>query len=80
MDKLLELPFHYVSKPVRVSSETRIELIKAEKLILDMMAHFDRVCAYEIVREKEFAPIKNRSGIDSVETARALLAMNGIIL
>ena len=74
------MPFHYVNKSVRVNSDTNIVLIKAERLILDMISHYDRVCAYEIIREKEFAPIKNRSGNDSVETARTLLARNGITL
>ena len=76
----LEMPFHYVNKSVRVNSDTNIVLIKAERLILDMLSHYDTVCAYEIIREKEFAPIKNRSGNDSVETARTLLAKNGITL
>ena len=35
---------------------------------------------FEIVREKEFAPIKNKTGVDSVESARALLQKNGIAL
>jgi UDP-N-acetylglucosamine/UDP-N-acetylgalactosamine diphosphorylase len=32
------------------------------------------------VREKEFAPIKNKEGVDSVDSARALLKNNGIEL
>ena len=35
---------------------------------------------YEVIREKEFAPIKNPTGIDSVESARELLKMNGVEL
>ena len=35
---------------------------------------------FEVVREKEFAPIKNKTGVDSVESARALLQKNGIVL
>ena len=35
---------------------------------------------FEVVREREFAPIKNRTGVDSVETARELLQKNGIVL
>ena len=35
---------------------------------------------FEVVREKEFAPIKNKTGVDSVESARELLKKNGIIL
>ena len=36
--------------------------------------------AFEVVREREFAPIKNRTGVDSVESARALLEKNGVKL
>ena len=35
---------------------------------------------FEVVREKEFAPIKNKTGIDSVESARELLRRNGVAL
>ena len=35
---------------------------------------------YEVVREKEFAPIKNREGIDSIASARELLKANGVTL
>ena len=36
--------------------------------------------AVEVVREKEFAPVKNKTGVDSVESARALLIKNGVKL
>ena len=29
-------------------------------------------------REKEFAPVKNKTGVDSIDTARELLKKNGI--
>ena len=35
---------------------------------------------YEVEREREFAPIKNATGEDSVETARELCRKNGILL
>ena len=35
---------------------------------------------FEVEREKEFAPIKNKTGTDSVETARALLEKNGVVV
>lgn len=53
---------------------------KFETLILDMIYLMDDCLTFEVVREKEFAPIKNAVGIDSVESARALLQKNGVIL
>ena len=38
----------------------------------------DKCLPFEVVREHEFAPIKNKEGVDSVDTARALLVQNGI--
>lgn len=53
---------------------------KYEKLILDMIKLVDNCLVYEVVREKEFAPIKNKTGVDSVESARELLKLNGVEL
>lgn len=53
---------------------------KYEELILDMIKMLDSCLGYEVVREKEFAPIKNKTGVDSVESARELLKKNGIEL
>ena len=53
---------------------------KFENLILDMIHQMGSCLPYEVVREKEFAPIKNRTGIDSVESARELLQRNGVTL
>ena len=45
------------------------------------MIHMQESClAYEVIRNKEFAPIKNASGVDSVESARELLKENGVEL
>lgn len=51
---------------------------KYETLILDMIKLLPSCLGYEVVREKEFAPVKNRTGVDSVDTARNLLRLNGI--
>lgn len=51
---------------------------KFETLILDMIHLFDNCLPYEVVREHEFAPIKNRTGVDSLDSARELLTLNGI--
>ncbi len=53
---------------------------KFESLVLDMIHQMDSCLPYEVVRNKEFAPIKNKTGVDSVESARALLQENGVTL
>ena len=45
-----------------------------------MIQMLDNCLPFEVVREKEFAPIKNKTGVDSVESARELLKKNGIEL
>jgi UDP-N-acetylglucosamine/UDP-N-acetylgalactosamine diphosphorylase len=35
---------------------------------------------FDVEREKEFAPIKNLHGKDSLDSARELLEKNGVIL
>ncbi len=53
---------------------------KFELLVLDMIHMFENCLSYEVVRDYEFAPIKNKTGVDSVESARALLQKNGVEL
>ena len=53
---------------------------KFETLVLDMIHMMDNCLAYEVVREREFAPIKNKEGVDSVDTAKELLKKNGVQL
>lgn len=53
---------------------------KFETLVLDMVHLMDDCLCYEVVRENEFAPIKNLHGVDSLDSARELMALNGIEL
>ncbi|MGN1404066.1 MAG: UTP--glucose-1-phosphate uridylyltransferase [Ruminococcus sp.] len=53
---------------------------KFETLVLDMVHMQDSCLAFEVERSKEFAPVKNATGVDSVETAQALLEQNGVVL
>ncbi len=53
---------------------------KLETLILDLVEKMDSCLPFEVVREKEFAPIKNNTGVDSIESARELLRLNGKVL
>ncbi|SFV03012.1 UTP--glucose-1-phosphate uridylyltransferase [Butyrivibrio sp. INlla21] len=81
------LPLHVVEKKIPYIDENA-NLIKPEKpngckfeqLVLDMIHMLDSCLPYEVVREHEFAPIKNKEGIDSVESARELCKKNGIEL
>lgn len=81
------LPFHVVEKKIPCLDENGNELhpekpngCKFEQLVLDMI-HLSKSCLpFEVVREYEFAPIKNKTGVDSVESARELLKKNGVKL
>jgi UDP-N-acetylglucosamine/UDP-N-acetylgalactosamine diphosphorylase len=53
---------------------------KFEQLVLDMIHELDSCLPYEVVRNYEFAPIKNKTGVDSVESARELCRENHIEL
>ena len=82
-----ELPLHVVEKKIPFINEAG-ELVKPEtpngckfeQLVLDMIHELDSCVPYEVVREHEFAPIKNKTGVDSVESARELCKKNGIEL
>lgn len=53
---------------------------KFEMLVLDMIHQMPDCLPFEVERNKEFAPIKNRTGVDSLESARELMRQNGIEL
>lgn len=92
IDSLVEianrrLPIHVVEKKIPHIDHSGVLVkpsepngYKFESLILDMIHMMDSCFAYEIVREKEFAPVKNATGVDSVESARELLQKNGVQL
>lgn len=82
-----QLPLHVVEKQIPYMNEKGEHVepempngYKYETLVLDMIHQVDNCLAYEVDRHKEFAPIKNATGIDSVETARELCKKNGIAL
>ena len=82
-----KLPLHVVEKKIPYIDENG-NLIKPEKpngykfeqLVLDMIHQMKNCLPFEVVRKKEFAPIKNKEGVDSVESARELCKENGIEL
>lgn len=81
------MPIHVVKKKVPYMDEkgncvepSEPNAYKFETLVLDMVHMMDSCLPYEVVREEEFAPIKNLHGVDSLDSARELLQNNGIIL
>ncbi|MBP5600811.1 MAG: UDPGP type 1 family protein, partial [Lachnospiraceae bacterium] len=81
------LSYHVVEKKIPYIDDKGNEIkpeepngCKFEQLILDMIYMADTCLPFEVVREKEFAPIKNKTGVDSVESARELLQKNGVTL
>ena len=81
------LPLHVVEKKIPYLDEAGTFVkpeapngYKYEQLVLDMVREMNSCLPFEVVREREFAPIKNATGVDSVETARALLQKNGVSL
>ena len=81
------MPLHIVEKKIPYIDENA-QLVKPEApngykfetLILDMVHMVDSCLSFEVDRKKEFAPIKNKEGVDSVESARELLRLNGVEL
>lgn len=82
-----ELPVHVVEKKIPYLAEDGT-LVKPEEpngykfetLVVDMIRMMDNNLPFEVVREREFAPIKNLHGVDSLDSARELLQKNGIEL
>ena len=82
-----ELPVHVVEKKIPYLAEDGT-LVKPEEpngykfetLVVDMIRMLDNNLPFEVVREREFAPIKNLHGVDSLDSARELLQKNGIEL
>lgn len=82
-----KLPLHIVEKKIPYMDDDgnfvkpeEANGYKYETLVLDMVHMMDSCLPYEVEREREFAPIKNMTGIDSVDTARELCRKNGIVL
>ena len=79
-----KMPLHVVKKAVPYIDEngelinpTEPNGLKFETLALDLIHEMDDCLVFEVDREKEFAPVKNKEGVDSIDTARELLKKNG---
>ena len=70
------MPFHSAKKMVKVldpgnpaSGTVEREAVKLESFIFDLIPQASKAIFYETEREEEFAPLKNKTGVDSVQTA-----------
>ena len=80
--KLIEnekLPYHTAFKKSAYISAVGDEIVplspnayKFETFIFDAFNKFDDMIIFRTLRQEEFAPIKNKEGVDSPETARKL--------
>lgn len=78
------LPYHLAEKKINCIKDGKVFIpekpngYKLETLTVDLVKLMGGCLGFEVVREKEFAPVKNMTGADSVDTARALLIKNGV--
>lgn len=87
LDKIvgISLPLHkafkkisYIDDDGNVISPEEPNAYKYETLVLDMVKPQKNCLVFEVERMREFAPVKNKTGVDSVDTARELLKLNNI--
>lgn len=81
------MPIHVVEKKIPYMDEAGNFVkpdapngYKFETLVLDMVHMMSDCVPYEVERSREFAPIKNLHGIDSLDSARELMKGCGIEL
>jgi UDP-N-acetylglucosamine/UDP-N-acetylgalactosamine diphosphorylase len=74
------LPYHRAVKEVEgldpAGRNEKMAGLKFETFVFDSIPLAQKACCMEVVREEEFAPVKNQTGIDSPDTARQ--AMNSL--
>ena len=70
------LPYHTAVKSCRFldleGNVNEEKIYKFEKFIFDGFVYLDEMTLLRVKREDEFAPIKNKEGVDSPETAKKL--------
>ncbi len=77
---IVEKQIPYIDEDGNYTEPDKPNGYKYETLVLDMIHQLDSCLPYEVERTHEFAPIKNQTGVDSVDSARELCLLNGIEL
>ncbi len=89
VDVLLEvlnynLPYHVAFKKVgyfdgeKHIAPSEPNAYKYEQFIFDIFEKFDDMLVFRTERSKEFSPLKNKTGVDSIESARRDFEREGI--
>ncbi len=68
----LKLPFHVAKKKIK-SIDGEIDGIKFETFVFDALADAKEIMILEVNRDTEFAPVKNKEGADSPDSARNMM-------
>jgi len=68
----LRLPYHVARKKID-SHKGEIDGIKFETFVFDAFAEAERYAIVEVRREDNFAPVKNKEGIDSPMSAQEMM-------
>ena len=83
----MKMPVHFAKKKIPYMAEDGTMVrpeepngYKYELLVVDMVELTGTCLPFEVDRTKAFAPVKNATGVDSVDSARALLRLNGVEL
>ena len=70
------LPYHvaykkanYLDKDGKIIEPDSPNAYKFEAFLFDAFGDVDEMAVLRVKREEEFAPVKNKEGVDSVETA-----------
>lgn len=72
----ISLPFHVARKKITAlinGKQQDIEGFKFEKFVFDALPLTEKNVILEVLREEEFAPVKNASGQDSADSAKTLI-------
>lgn len=76
------LPYHFAKKSIPTVDDSGNEInptepngYKLEKFYFDLFSEARSIAVLQVPREKEFAPVKNKCGEDSPETARAMILL-----
>lgn len=77
------LPYHFAHKSIPTVDDRGEEIkpiepngYKLEQFYFDLFPAAESIAVLQVPREQEFAPVKNKSGEDSPETARVMILLN----